>query len=239
MHAFRARAVAASALPEEAEALRGMLLRVGFSETICVYDGQSAVRQAQRAATDAIVADAVLPGLDGRAMAQRISSLPLNVYPAVILLSPKGIRPTDADCVLEKPLCESDLTFALEKTIPGRRSVPLQKRRMAVEALERLGVPELPGREYLVRAIEMAWMDSRLLRQLTVALYPAVAEEAGKDRRHVERAMRRAIDEAWRSGAMEAQYELFGDTIDARRGSPTLGEMIARIADILRWEGKA
>ena len=82
-------------------------------------------------------------------------------------------------------------------------------------------------------------MDSRLLRALTTRLYPSIAIEFGVERRHVERAMRHTIDEAWRSGEMEAQYRLFGDTIDAKRGSPTCGEMIARIADILRWEGKA
>lgn len=239
MHAFRSRAVAASALPEQAEVLCGMLQRAGFSETICVSDGLSAIRQAQRAATDVIVADAVLPVLDGAAMAERILSLPLNVYPAVILLSPKGICPSKGDCVLEKPASEPELMRALERIVPERRAVPEKKHRLAVETLERLGMPELPGREYLVRAIEIAWLDSRLLRQLTGRLYPAVAEKTGGDRRHVERAMRRVIDEAWRSGAMDAQYELFGDTIDAKRGSPTLGEMIARVADILRWEGKA
>ena len=65
------------------------------------------------------------------------------------------------------------------------------------------------------------------------------AKEFGADARHVERAIRHVIDVAWRSGEMEAQYKIFGDTIDAKRGSPTCGEMIAQIADILRWEGRA
>ena len=50
-------------------------------------------------------------------------------------------------------------------------------------------------------------------------------------------AMRHAIDVAWRTGEIEQQQAIFGDTIDARRGKPTCGEMIALLADILRWEG--
>ena len=51
----------------------------------------------------------------------------------------------------------------------------------------------------------------------------------------------------WRTGVTvsmsmpkdRAMVTYFGDTIDAKRGSPTCGEMIAQIADILRWEGRA
>jgi hypothetical protein len=45
------------------------------------------------------------------------------------------------------------------------------------------------------------------------------------------------IEVAWRTGEIDEQARIFGDTIDARRGRPTCGEMIAQLADILRWEG--
>ena len=239
MQASDGRVIAASALPEEAAALCGMLRRTGFSEIICVSDGLSVIRQAQSAPVDLVVADAVLPVLDGIAMAERLRNAPLNVHPAVILLSMKGICPGNADCVLEKPIRADVLADAVADLAPEKRTVPEGKRLLALGTLERLGVPEHIGRDCLMRAAELVWLDSRLLGRLTARLYPAVAETFGTDSRHVQRAMRHVIDEAWRSGAMEAQNELFGDTIDAGRGSPTLGEMIARIADILRWEGKA
>ena len=53
-----------------------------------------------------------------------------------------------------------------------------------------------------------------------------------------ERAMRYAIDAAWRTGQIDNQHRIFGDTIDARRGKPTCGEMIAQLAEELRWEGR-
>ena len=49
--------------------------------------------------------------------------------------------------------------------------------------------------------------------------------------------MRHAIDLAWQSNQFENQYRIFADTVDAGRGQPTCGEMISRLADILRLEG--
>ena len=100
-------------------------------------------------------------------------------------------------------------------------------------------MPDHRGTDCLARAVELAWLDGRYLSALTSRLYPAVGRSFGMDGRAVERAIRYVIDAAWRMGEIEAQYQIFGNTVDARRGSPTCGEMIARIADILRWEGRA
>lgn len=242
MRASRGRAIAASALPNEAADMREALARIGFSDIVCVFDGLSALKEARRCVTDLILTDAVLPVLDAASVLKRMYCMPLTVYPIVVIAAAPGanLLPENAGaCVLKKPVRESDLRECIGALQPWRRPVSAEKRARAMQALERIGVPDHCGRDYLLRAIEMAWLDARLVSRLTGRLYPAVAEEFGVDRRHVERSMRHVIDAAWRSGEIDAQYKLFGDTIDARRGSPTLGEMIARIADILRWEGKA
>lgn len=240
MRASRGRAVAASAVPNEAARMREMLVRAGFSETICVFDGRSLLKEAQARLTDLILADALLPGVNAWDVQKRLYSMPLTVYPIVLIANAPGAPPENATCcVLKSPLSESELLGRLGGASPQRRPIPLEKRVLAERMLDAIGIPEHCGRLYLLRAIELAWLDARWVKQLTTRLYPAVAEEFGVDRRHVERSMRHVIDVAWRGDAMDAQYKLFGDTIDARRGSPTLGEMIARIADILRWEGKA
>ena len=244
MRSVRKRAVVASVFPAENMRMQWILKAAGFSEVVCVSDGMSALHQAQSMLTDLVVADAVLPVLDGPALAERIPELPLQVYPAVVLLAPSGMCPRKAPyhCVLDRPgSVETTERFVSEvgSLAPENRPVPEEKSRRIAGMLDRIGIPQHCGRDYLIRAIEMVWLDGRLIKQLTARLYPAVAKQFGADSRHVIRAMRHVIDEAWRSGEMDAQYELFGDTIDARRGSPTLGEMIAQIADILRWEGKA
>lgn len=240
MQTFRGRAIAASAMPNEAAHMRGMLSRAGFSEVVCVFDGRSLIYEAQTRPTDLILADAVLPGIGAADVRRRLYSMPMIVYPIVMTTAAPGTSPENAaDCVLKHPLSECELREKIAGFEFRERYVPEGKRELTLSTLEEIGIPDHCGREYLCRAIEMAWLDGRLVRQLTKRLYPAVAEEFGVDRRHVERSMRHAIDVAWRGDEIEAQYRLFGDTIDAGRGSPTLGEMIARIADILRWEGNA
>lgn len=102
--------------------------------------------------------------------------------------------------------------------------------------LTRLGVPETPGRRYLGRAVGMAVCDSRLSSRLSAKLYPRIAAQCGANPAQVERAIRRCIDQAWSRGSINEQYALFGNTIDAQRGKPTIAQMIARCADILRLE---
>ena len=238
MDSGRGAAVLATAF--NAETLDSLLRELGFARVERAADGISALRKVRDCLPDALVADAILPGLDGAALAAQIRGMPLAVYPAIVLLAPKGMRPPNPGCpVVDRPATPQALQSALDAQSPERRPMPARKRMRAEQMLDRLGVPEHCGRDYLLRAAEIGYQDVRWLRALTGRVYPAVAAEFGVDARRVERAIRHVIDVAWRGGEIEAQYDFFGDTIDAKRGSPTCGEMIARIADILRWEGRA
>lgn len=221
--------------------LAALASAAGFAQVAVVRDGFSALSLARERTLDALIADAVLPGMDGRELFRRVLASPLRVYPAAVLAAPEGMAapPAEGFAQLRRPASLSALRAALESQRPENRAVPEGKRRLARRALSSLGVPEHRGAECLARAVELAWLDGRYLGALTARLYPAVGRSMGMDGRAVERAIRYAIDSAWRVGEIEAQYRLFGNTIDARRGSPTCGEMIARIADILRWEGSA
>jgi len=54
----------------------------------------------------------------------------------------------------------------------------------------------------------------------------------------VERAIRHAIEVAWNRGKVDAINELFGYTINTRKGKPTNSEFIALVADTLRLSEK-
>lgn len=214
----------------------------GLETILAASDGAEAFRLVCRRLPDLLVADAVLPGLDGVSLANKVLQTPLARYPATLVTAVPGmfLRALPEGCVaLEKPIAQESLKLAIFETRPERRAVPENKRRQAQALLDKVGIPDHCGRSYLLRAVEMVWLDARLLHGMTRRLYPAVAAAFGCEARHVERAMRHVIDLAWRGGEIEAQYKIFGDTIDARRGNPTCGEMIAQIADILRWEGRA
>ena len=237
-----ARAVVASAFPGDAQTLAALLASIGFTEIAQVRDGAEALDCVRNRLPELLVADMVLPVLDGVSLAERVTCMPLTVYPAIVLTTVPGLsgRVVPAGCeVLTKPVDRERLRGAISGMRPESRAVPERIRRGAGELLDAVGVPDHCGRAYLLRAIEMTWCDAGMARSLTGRLYPAVAREHCADPRHVERAVRHVIDVAWRSGEIEAQYRIFGDTIDAKRGNPTCGEMIAQIADILRWEGRA
>lgn len=232
----------ATAQKEDAAHVASTIGERGHYEIGHAGDGRIALNEVRSRTVDVLIADAVLPGLDGPALFESVFASTLRVYPSMIMMRSGRMRLRKADegyPVLEKPLRGAALQEALERTRPERRSVPEKKRARVEELLAAVGIREHCGREYLLRSILIAWQDGRYLHHLTTRLYPAVAELYGVDARHVARAMGHVIDEAWRSGEIDAQYDLFGDTIDAHRGSPTCGEMIARIAEILRWEGKS
>jgi two-component system response regulator (stage 0 sporulation protein A) len=93
---------------------------------------------------------------------------------------------------------------------------------------------KLPGTMYLASAAILMSLDIKLMQSLTGELYPMVAARFRVSPLNVEHAMRRAIESAWSGSAMDRQHELFGNTIDARRGKPTAGEMIGRLAELAR-----
>ena len=216
-----------------------MLRDMGF-EVECASDGAQALALCDRMRPDIVAAEAVLPVLDGFALAKRIRRLDIPRLPGVIVLR---LPIMGRGCALpgtaevDKPvdmqmLCDAINAVRVECRVPDDG----MKGRMG-EILDMLGIPEGRGREYLADAAFLAAEDAGLLKRLTAGLYPLTAKRAGTDAKAVERAMRRAIEQAWSTGSMEAQYRIFKNTIDAARGKPTCGEMIARLSELLRREG--
>ena len=77
-----------------------------------------------------------------------------------------------------------------------------------------------------------------LLGAVTKELYPSIAKKFNTTPSRVERAIRHAIEVAWRRGNMETLEHVFGNTISANRGKPTNSEFIALIADKIRLDYK-
>ena len=177
------------------------------------------------------------------AFARRVRSLRLVVQPDVLLLKPAGMRlpegeslPTLNAMVLETPVDAARLRQAIEALEGRPRTLPGDKAKRLTGLMDALGVPRHPGRECLALAVTLAWHDAGRVASLKNDIYPEVARQTGLSPAQVERALRHAIDAAWRNGAIEHHHRIFGDTIDARRGKPTCGEMIAQLAEELRWE---
>ena len=208
-------------------------------------DGRCVLSELMQHRPDLLVLDQQLPGMDGAQAALAVlQEISLPLRPKIMLLKEAGqvvCRQAELEAMhvvfLEKPFSQEEFELALrraETDIPY--FLPAQHRR--IEALlDELGVPVHPGRECLKYAALLASIDFRVFGSLRSVLYAQVGEICGMQPQQAERAMRHVINEAWRSDKFENQYRIFADTVDAGRGEPTLSEMIARLADILRLEG--
>lgn len=188
---------------------------------------------------DVVIADGVLPGMDGYALAEMIRRSGVVIRPGVIITAFPGMA-RDISLtgvkVLARPFTADDILHAIEAVLPHARRPSGAFETRVQEILDLLGVPAHPGRDYLAEAVFLACEDMALIRSLTGRLYPRVGERFGVKSAAVERAMRHVIDVAWAKGSIDSQYEIFKNTIDAARGKPTCGGMIAQLAHMLRRE---
>lgn len=203
-----------------------------------VYPARDAVQAmdiVRQHTIDIVFADVLLPGMGGAALLRQLKRHP-GVRPGGVLTCVQGFPAQETEFpLLTRPYATDAVLAVIPGTLPEHRLHEAAADRIDV-LLDRLGVPLHPGRDCLRIAIAMAVIDPRLSGKLSKRLYPAIAAQTGATPAQAERAIRHCIDTAWKRGPVEEQYRLFGNTIDAQRGKPTVAEMIARSADIIRLE---
>ena len=234
-------AVLACASQSLSERIALLLASAGISLDFRAPDALAARTALVRFRPDLLIADARLPLQDGVALAESVlSGFAYPVRPAVLLLThddaPLSGMLSEA-VRLRLPFSDARFAAAIETLRAAPTVFPHTKVLRAVALLDDLGVPEHLGRACLRTACLMCAADERLRVDMRGRLYPHVGEACGCTAAQAERAMRHAIDRAWRSDKVDNQYRVFRDTIDAGRGQPTCREMILRLADILRLEG--
>ena len=237
------RAVTAGLSGERARALKDMLAERGYVPSGSAADAADGLRLVEALQPALVAAAAVMPGMDGVAFAERLRGMRLGTQPAVLLLRPRGLRlPGEAGLhalgaeALDLPINPAALDAALATLEDMPPALPPARAEKLSALLDALGVPGHPGRKCLALAAALVWQDRSRLSDMKGSLYPPLCRQTGLTQPQAERAMRYAIDAAWRTGQIDNQHRIFGDTIDARRGKPTCGEMIAQLAEELRWE---
>lgn len=222
--------------------MNSLLAAAGLVLERVVEDGHSAIDAVTYLRPDLLIADQLLPGLNGDALMRALERARPPVLPDRVLLCRREFMLPDRrvpEGVLRIDLPVTDEMF--RKSIDGlRRAMPYIGDAMMARAAELhryMGFPEHVGTKCLELAAALCATDERRRNGSLAVLEAIIAEHLRINVSAADRAMRHAIDAAWRSDRVEEQYRVFGDTIDAGRGRPTCREMIARIADILRLEG--
>lgn len=244
MQTERERAVIACLDERNARRFAGVLFEAGYDVADCAYSAQEVLPKLREHRPRLLLAETILPGGDGVSLVREIMLGALEVYPHVLLIPVGGFCPPGcgsleglgAAMLKGFPTSEAihDAVRALEA---GATRLPPERDQRLQSLMDRLGVPAHAGRDMLYAAVALAWRNRDRLKNLRDRIYPDAARPFGKTGSQAERAIRHVIEAAWRTGEIDEQQRIFGDTIDARRGRPTCGEMIAQLADILRWEG--
>lgn len=215
-------------------------------ELLCMpADARGALEALNALRPDLLVADAQLPYMEGATLVRHaLWEARLPVRPgAIVLRDPCFVFSGRAEVeeaggiFVDKPVDPDAFSLAVNALRRGEFRFSPRDASNADALMDALGVPEHAGRDCLKAAALICAADERCLHHLSATLYPRAGASCGLSAVQAERAMRHVIDLAWQSDQFDNQYRIFADTVDAGRGQPTCGEMISRLADILRLEG--
>ena len=103
------------------------------------------------------------------------------------------------------------------------------------DILLEIGAPDhLKGYPMVIEGVMIALESAEHNGDLIRFLYPKIAEAFDSTLERTERAIRHLIERTWLIGDPDAQYQLFGSTIDPEKGKPTNGQFISRLTNITR-----
>lgn len=114
--------------------------------------------------------------------------------------------------------------FALEESTSTEHYISQILNRLSISA-------SIKGYFYLRTGIMMVVKDQEAIIGITKRMYPDIAKEYKTTSSKVERAIRHAIESAWKKGAGKFYCEMIGVECE---GKPTNGQFIAAIGEYLR-----
>lgn len=207
------------------------------------HEGTQALEMLCTFIPDILILDMMLPGLDGITLLQKAAQK--GIRPHVIATTnyfsdymAEAASRFQVCYMMRKP-CSPEACAARITDITQHLSLslaPKSDHRAAVaNVLIHLGVPaKLKGYGYLREGIMLFSKD--ISQPVTKELYPAVAEKFNCTGEQVERAIRSAIQNAYKSGDQEAWRLFFPDVTHDGHHCPTNSEFIARLTEVLMLE---
>ena len=230
-----------------------------FNVAAIAHDGVEALEEIEEHDFDVLVLDVIMPQLDGIGVLEEVKEKGLKDEFKTIMLTAFGqedltqqVVELGADYYILKPFDLDKLASRIKQVMEpasnngnhdyiikkeDQQRVNIEER--VTEIMHNIVVPaHIKGYLYLRQAITMVIKDIELLGAVTKKLYPSVAEKFDTTASRVERAIRHAIEVAWKNGNTKAINDIFGHSITSSTGKPTNSQFIAKIADKLRLELK-
>ncbi|WP_414042962.1 response regulator [Macrococcus animalis] len=188
------------------------------------HNGKDALNMIKESEFDLLLLDLILPHIDGITLLQEY--IPKDHPYKIICLSAFGkdsvlseAMDSGADYFILKPINFDIFVNRICQICNIDESVMRQNK------LEQMGFKEKhKGTQYIHDAIEILSLrseeDRRGKVQLTIELYPKIAEKNNVKNANVERSIRHAIEKAWENGLQD----VFGRC--GKMSKPTSGELL-------------
>lgn len=212
-----------------------------------LFDASAAIARAKVAMPDIVIADMQLSGMEAMELldslrrecgAKTVACSSVHNESAALTAMQHG-----ADYFVAKPIPPDRLAYMVLVNYEPERAAALLQTRRETELAERvskrllqLGImPKMKGFNYLKCALSYICVNA-VRGGLTTDVYPYVGEQFGTAPKNVDRCIRHAIEQAWLSGSIEKQHEMFGYTVTATKGKPTNSEFIYTVLEHLKNE---
>lgn len=210
-----------------------------------VSDGLQAWACIRSLAPDILVVDAVLPGLDGLGLVERMQAMlgdhmPQVIGGAMMPLAAEGFRRLGVQAVVRVPWQRGELLGAVNEAMEAVQSgvnweelqAPYDR---ACMLLRRMGMNDgLKGFAYLAWAAALSYANEARLFAVGKRLYAPIAERFETTPQNVERLIRHAVESTIDAGHAQGIYDVFGNTIDPARGKPTNAQTIGLLVQRMR-----
>lgn len=210
-------------------------------------------------APDLMILDLIMPHLDGVGVLEELNSKDIIKDMKIIALTAMGhdkimknvfdlgvhyyiMKPFDIDKLVERIrlLVNSDTDTSTQNLIEEDETEldGGDYKPYITEIIREIGVPShIKGYRFVRYAVALVIDNIDLISAVTKELYPQVAEKFDSTSSRVERAIRHAIDVAWKRGNKEALEKYFSNNLN-ENAKPTNSQFIARIADEIMVELK-
>lgn len=217
------------------------LTNLGFYAYTRKNTGDTILRSILTDKPDAVVSDLSLYDTDAISVMEKAKSI-LSKSPSFIIYSEinndfikRQVLHSGASCFLTKPFSAEELCEKIKSVVFKDFSFELYSEYdveiITTEIIQKLYVPtNIRGYRYVRTAIMECVENSSYLTSISKLLYPKIAEKYNTTPTKVERAIRHAIDIAWKNNSPETIYSCFGYNPNCLK-RPTNSKFISLVAD--------
>jgi len=208
-------------------------------------DGLEALETCRRFAPDILIVDAVLPGMDGLSLIDRLRDMlgdhmPRMIGGSMLHFADAGFAHRGVHTLVRVPWEREELRAALlleieriQNSVDWEAAEPVCRR--AGELLAQMGMRSaLKGYVYLSWAAALAYESEARLEAVGKRIYRPIAQEFDTTPQNVERLIRHAVERTMDGERARGVYRFFGNTIDPTRGKPTNAQCISLLVQRLR-----